>query len=93
MEETEAYGKQEFIGALLAYVAAALAAVGGADDYCREAVRIVDAHNCLFRPAGRRATDEADDVYALRDLCRLDEDTLELVPDEGRVASIARNFF
>lgn len=93
MEETEAYGKREFIDALLAYVAAALAAADGADDYCREAVRIVDARNCLFRPAGRRTTDEADDVFALRDLCRLDEDTLELVPDEGRVASIARNFF
>lgn len=85
--------QRDFIDALRAYVAAALAASGAAADYCREAVRVDDARNRLFRPAGRRPTDESEDVYALRDLCRLDEDTLELVPDEGRLASISRNYF
>lgn len=85
--------QRDFVAALLAYVRAALASAGEAADYCREAVRIVDARNHLFCPAGRRATDESENVYALRDLCRLDEDTLEMMPDEGRVASISRNFF
>lgn len=85
--------QRDFVAALLAYVRAALASADEAADYCREAVRIVDARNHLFCPAGRRATDESENVYALRDLCRLDEDTLEMMPDEGRVASISRNFF
>jgi len=85
--------QRDFIAALAAYVAAALAAADEPAEYCREAVRVVDARNRLFCPAGRRATDESEDVYALRDLCRLDEDTLELVPDEGRIACISRNYF
>lgn len=89
MEEQQ----KEFIAALRAYVGAALAACGEPAEYCREAVHVADARNHLFRPAGHRPTDEAEDVYALRDLCRLDEDTLEAVPDEGRIASISRNFF
>jgi len=85
--------QREFVAALLAYVRVALASADEAADYCREAVRVVDARNHLFCPAGRCTTDEAENIYALRDLCRLDEDTLELVPDEGRAGSISRNFF
>lgn len=85
--------QREFVAALLAYVRAALASAEEPADYCREAVRVVDARNRLFSPAGQQPTDEAENVYALRDLCRVDEDTLELVPDEGRVGSISRNFF
>lgn len=87
MDET-----RDFVTALSAYVRAALEDCGRQADYCNRAVQVVDARNHLFRDAGTRPTDEADDVYALRDLCRVDEDTLEFLPDEGRMRSVARNF-
>ncbi len=83
----------DFISALDGYVRAALATMGEPADYCTEAVRIVDARNHLFCMAGKKATDEAENIYALRELCRIDEDTMEMVPDHGRMAAIARNYF
>ena len=56
-------------------------------------MQIVDARNGLFRSAGIRTTDEEHDIYELRSLCRLDEETLELVPDEGRLRSLALGYF
>lgn len=84
---------EDFVNALCRYVAARLAAIGEPADYCSEALRVVDARNHLFVEAGRRATDEADDTYALRDLCRVDEITMDLCPDRGRLAAVARNYF
>lgn len=84
---------KDFIDALEAYVREQLAASGQPADYNVEALHVVDARNHLFRPAGKRPTDEADDIYALRDLCRVDETTMEMVPDRGRLAAVARNFF
>ncbi len=84
---------KDFIDALEAYVRERLAASGQPADYNVEALHVVDARNHLFRPAGKRPTDEADDIYALRDLCRVDETTMEMVPDRGRLAAVARNFF
>lgn len=83
----------DFIDALEAYVRDAIAATGQPADYCVEALRVVDARNHIFCAAGRRATDEAIDVYALRDLCRVDEETMRFVPDRGRMAAVARNIF
>lgn len=83
----------DFVRALERYVREALRNAPLTADYCTEALHVADARNHLFRPAGRRATDEAEDIYALRDLCRVDEETMELVPDEGRLRSVARNFF
>lgn len=85
--------KHNFVDALEAYVRAALQDSGEPADYCRMAVRVVDARNLLFCSAGAQATDETEDVYALRDLCCIDEDTLEFVPDRGRIESVARNYF
>lgn len=85
--------KHHFVDALMAYVRAALQESGEAADYSRMAVRIVDARNLLFCSAGACATDETEDVFALRDLCCIDEDTLEFVPDRGRIESVARNYF
>lgn len=85
--------KHNFVDALMAYVRAALQDSGESADYCRMAVRVVDARNLLFCSAGACATDEIEDVYALRDLCCIDEDTLEFVPDRGRIESVARNYF
>lgn len=83
----------DFINALESYVASELRAGGQPADYNNEALQIIDARNAVFRNVGRRPTDESDDVYALRDLCRVDEATMELVPDRERLARIARNYF
>ena len=45
--------------------------------YSQKAVKIADARNHLFRIVEPARTDEAEDLYALADLCRLDEDTWE----------------
>ena len=62
-------------------------------NYNVEALEIVDARNHLFRHAGKRVTDESENIYALRDLCHVDEMSLDFVPDRQRMAAIARNFF
>ena len=83
---------ENFVAALSAYVRATLPP-GEDADYCHEAVQIVDARNALFCKASISATDEEHDIYTLRSLCRLDEDTFEFVPDEGRIRSLARTYF
>lgn len=85
--------RNNFVEALMAYVHAALRDSGEAADYCRMAVRIVDARNLLFCSAGACSTDETEDIFALRDLCCIDEETMEFVPDRGRIESVARNYF
>ncbi len=84
---------KDFVAALEAYVSAALAASGEPADYNTDALQVIDARNHLFRAAGSRTTDEAEDVYALRDLCRVDEDTMEMKPDRARMAAVSRNYF
>ena len=78
--------------ALLHYVSAALRAGGEAADYCQEAVRVVDARNHLFASAGVHATDEERGIYALRDLCALDDETWNGAPMPRRCAAVARDF-
>ena len=58
-------------------------------DYNNEAIRIIDARNHLFQNVGRCGTDEECGIYAIRDLCHVDEDTLETVPDRMRLAALA----
>lgn len=84
--------KESFIAALAGYVTTALEQSGVPADYNTDAVHIVDARNHLFRAVHQRTTDEAEDIYAIRDLCRVDEDTMEYVVDRGRLSSVARNF-
>lgn len=62
-------------------------------DYNNEAIEIVDAHNHLFRNVGQQATDEELGIYAIRDLCCIDEDTLDMVPNRQKFQAIARNYF
>lgn len=62
-------------------------------DYNADSVQIVDARNHLFRNVGKKGTDEENDIYAIRSLCRIDEETLDIIPDKGRAESIARNYF
>ncbi len=84
---------EAFIDALAAYAREALRASGQTADYCTDALRIVSARNHLFAAAGQRPTDESEDVYALRDLCRIDEETMDYVIDLQRLTAIARNYF
>ncbi len=85
--------KNEFVDALEAFVSEQLRLCTEAPDYNNESVRIIDARNHLFSNVGRRGTDEEENIYAIRSLCRVDEDTMELVPDRMRFASIAKSFF
>lgn len=85
--------KQEFIEALHAYVSEQLRLSAEPADYNSEAIRIVDARNHLFANVGRRRTDEELGIYAIRDLCRVDEDTMEVVPDRMRFQAIAKDYF
>ena len=61
-------------------------------EYVKGAVRILDARNHLFTAIDQQMTDEAADIYALRDLCHVDED-MRTVPDMNRALRIARNYF
>lgn len=82
----------DFTDALLSYVKHALNADSETPDYCQTAVRIVDARNHLFTSAGHHLTDEEHDIYALRDLCALDEESMDLYPDRHRCAAVGRDF-
>lgn len=82
-----------FEEALREYVQGRLLATCPCDDYLDESVRIADARNALFITINETTTDEEHDIYSLRSLCRLDADTMNLVPDEGRIRSIAYYYF
>ena len=82
----------DFVEALRRCIVTELRAGKEAPDYNAEAIEVVDARNHLFRNVGIKATDEAENIYALRDLCRLDED-MELIPDDVRMRRVACNFF
>ncbi len=80
----------EFARALCRYVAQELRDQDG--EYVRGAVKVADARNQLFRLLPYQTTDEATDIYALADLCRVDED-MQTVPDINRALAVARNYF
>ncbi|RRD80517.1 hypothetical protein EII14_01615 [Alloprevotella sp. OH1205_COT-284] len=84
---------EDFADALLSHVEAALRASGETADYSQEAVCIIDARNHLFASAGVHRTDEERGIYALRDLCALDDESMELRPDRMRCRAVGRDFF
>lgn len=84
---------EDFADALLSYVEAALRASGETADYSQETVRIIDARNHLFASAGIHRTDEERGIYALRDLCALDDESMELRPDRAKCRAVARDYF
>lgn len=83
----------DFVDALERYVQAELRASMEPADYNNEAIEVVDARNHLFRNVGRQTTDEELGIYAIRDLCHVDEVTLETVPNRMKFRAIARNYF
>ena len=83
---------EAFVEALTGYVADAVRRCGDME-YCHEAVKICDARNPRFQSLTDAATDEEHSVYALRELCRLDADTMSWHANEGRIRAVARDFF
>lgn len=81
---------REFAQALCQLVARQLQEQDG--EYVRGAVKVLDARNHLFRLIEHQTTDEAEDIYSLFDLCRVDED-MQTIPDINRALSVARNYF
>ncbi len=82
---------EDFITALLSYIESVIRSSGGMPDYCQEAIRIIDARNHLFASVGIHLTDEEHSIYALRDLCTLDEETMLLCPNYHRCAAVGRD--
>ena len=80
----------EFARALCRYVAQELRDQDG--EYVRGAVTVADARNHLFMPLPHQGTDESVDIYALADLCHVDDD-MQTVPDMNRALGVARNYF
>lgn len=85
--------RSDFIDALLRYATAQLSHQDRMADYCRGAIKILDARNHLFTFVFVDNTDEENAVYALRDLCRVDPDTLDTIVDRAKIASLARTYF
>lgn len=83
---------EAFIVALESHIADALSRIGDIE-YCQEAVKIIDARNHIFKILPIAASDEEHSVFALRDLCRLDEETMSWHVDINRLRAIARDFF
>ncbi|MBQ7987997.1 MAG: hypothetical protein IJ253_05740 [Bacteroidaceae bacterium] len=80
----------DFARALCRYVAQELRNQDG--EYVRGAVKVADARNHLFMPQPHQGTDESTDIYALADLCHVDDD-MQTVPDLNRALGVARNYF
>lgn len=83
----------DFVNALENFVKAELRLSMEPADYNNEAIEIIDARNHLFRNVGRQSTDEELGIYAIRDLCQVDEDTMETIPNRMKFLSIARTYF
>lgn len=83
----------DFVDALERYINLQLSTSHEPADYNSEAIRIVDARNHLFTNVGREVTDEELNIYAIRDLCHVDDNTLDTVPNRMKLQAIARNYF
>lgn len=84
--------QKDFINALERFIQNELKASGEPADYNNHAIEIIDARNHLFRNVGIHGTDEACGIFAIRSLCHIDEDSMEMVPDRQRLAALAREF-
>ena len=82
----------EFVEALYRFVANEIKRVTD-PIYCQEGIKIVDARNHIFRLSDTLRTDEAEDTYALSDLCIVDARHARPVPHRQRMYRIARNYW
>lgn len=84
--------RNDFIDALEQFIRAELRYSAEPADYNTDAIEIIDARNHLFRNVGQKGTDEELGFFAIRDLCHIDEDTMEFVPNRLRLAALAREY-
>lgn len=83
---------EDLINALASHVADAINRIGDIE-YCQEAIKITDARNHIFQDLSNTSSDEEHSVFALRDLCRLDEETMQWQVDKNRLRAVAKDFF
>lgn len=84
--------KTDFVDALDQFIRSELRHSAEPADYNTDSIEIVDARNHLFRNAGKKGTDEELGFYTIRDLCHIDEDTMDFVPNRQRLFALAREF-
>lgn len=85
--------KNDFEIALKRYIIEELRTASEPAEYNKDAIEIVDARNHLFRNVGHAQTDEENNVYAISDLCCVDEETFHIVPNSMKLKAIARNYW
>jgi len=81
---------EEFVQALKHYVEGEIRGIDA--EYIQTAIKVLDARNHIFVNIGPARTDEAEDIYAIRDLCHVN-DYMETEVDENRIMGLARNYF
>lgn len=81
----------EFVEALYRFVSHEIDRISD-PIYSQECIYIADARNHIFRLSEATQTDEAEDTYALADLCYIDEE-MNTVPNRQRMLCIARNYW
>lgn len=82
--------KADFVNALDRFIRSELRHASEPADYNTDSIEIIDARNHLFRNVGNKGTDEELGFFAIRDLCHIDEDTMDLVPNRMRLEAIAK---
>jgi hypothetical protein len=60
--------------------------------YSQKAIYIADARNHLFRIIDCAATDESENIFAIKELCFID-DEMNMMPDVQHIRLIARKFW
>lgn len=81
---------EELALALEAFLLSELRSADATGEYHQGAIRVIDARNHLFSMVDRPETDEEAGIYAVRDLCRIDEVTFDSVPDRQKLLAVAR---
>lgn len=85
--------KNDFVVALEWYINEQLRTAIEPAEYNKDAIEIVDARNHLFRNVGHVPTDEERNIYAISDLCCVDENTFDTIPNRMKLKAIARNYW
>lgn len=60
--------------------------------YSTDCLQIVDARNCIILKLHNMQTDESNDIYAVSDLCYIDED-MRTLPNKEKIIRIVESFW
>lgn len=85
--------KADFVAAFERYISEELRTSIEPPEYNKDAIEIVDARNHYFRNVGHKPTDEENNVYSISDLCCVDEESFEIVPNVMKLRAIARSYW